>query len=241
MKDNPQSRAGETGFSPEPTNLFEVSLTHLVARIRAGELPFGSKLPPERDLSEEMGISRTTLRAVIRSLQQAGFIRTERGRSGGSFVIWQADDAPAPARRLSDQMRTRLLDTMTFRSVLEPGAAALAARRPLTSGDRSELLARLDAARTSGADFRVADAELHSFISHLSGCHALTEAVGTVQLLLNETLLQVVPLMGPALEHSHQQHDELVAAILDGNVDGARTVMERHVGATTELIRGFLE
>jgi DNA-binding FadR family transcriptional regulator len=223
------------------SNPFEESLTHLVGRIKSGEFAFGSKLPPERDLSEQMAISRTTLRAVIRSLQQAGFIRTERGRSGGSYVIWESQDSPAVSRRLSPAMQARLLDTLTFRSVLEPGAAALAAVADLDADAQRELRARLEAARTSGADYRVADAELHACIARLSGCRALEEAIGDVQLLLNETLLQIVPLMGPALEHSHEQHDALVSAILSGDGDGARQVMDDHVRATTELIRAFLE
>ena len=42
------------------------------------------------------------------------------------------------------------------------------------------------------------------------------------------------------IEHSHDQHDALVAAILDGDADAARTTMEEHCDATSALLRGLI-
>lgn len=220
-------------------NAFEEALGVLVDRIRSGALPEGSRLPAERTLSEELQVSRNTLRAVIRSLQQAGYVQTSRGRSGGSFVIWRGPEGESEGR-LNEQMATRLLDMLKFRSVLEPGAAALAAGKELTKDERAELERLLDRATQDGPGFRIADAELHSYIAQLSECHALADAIANVQLILNETLLQVVPVMGPALKHSHEQHQLIIASILGGEVDGARRAMSEHVGATAALIRSFL-
>lgn len=138
-------------------------------------------------------------------------------------------------------MKARLLDTLIFRSVLEPGAASLAASLDLTKEQRDSLRDRLRAVRTSGSDFRLADQELHSYIAELSGCYALRDSIANVQLILNESLLRIVPVMGPALEHSHQQHSQIVDAILDGNAAAARQIMTDHVCATGELIKGFLQ
>ncbi|MCV7229068.1 FadR/GntR family transcriptional regulator [Mycolicibacterium komossense] len=222
-------------------NPFEEALGQVVSRIRNGDLQAGMRLPPERELSEELQISRTTLRAVIRALQQAGYVRTQRGRSGGSTVIWDRTTQDGSHRRLSDQMRDRLLDSLRFRSVLEPGAAALAAERGLSAAQRKALELRLAEATTRGPNFRVADAELHGYIAELSDCRALVDAIANVQLILNENLLQVVPFMGPALEHSHEQHAQIVAAICAGDPNRARQVMQDHVGATAELLRTFLQ
>ena len=227
---------GDAGRNP-----FEEALSQLVSRIRSGELPTGTQLPPERDLSGELAISRNTLRAVIRALQQAGYIRTQRGRSGGSFVVWEGAEQDAGRRRLSEHMKDRLLDMLTFRSVLEPGAAALVAGRRLTTEEATGLTDRLSAETSAGLDFRLADAELHRYIAELSQCKALIDAIDNVQLILNETLLQVVPFMGPALEHSHEQHAQLVAAIIDRRADDARDIMHDHVSATAELLRTFLD
>ncbi|MFG2937821.1 FadR/GntR family transcriptional regulator [Streptomyces sp. NPDC048282] len=221
-------------------NPFEETLGYLVAQIRSGRLPVGTRLPPERELSEQLGISRTTVRAVIRALQQAGLVRTQRGRSGGSFVAEQPHGEVSSVDRLSDRMKERLRDTLKFRSVLEPGAAALAAETGVSEAQREELRTRLAAVTSAGPAFRLADADFHAYVAELSGCHALTESIADIQLILNETLLRVVPVMGPALDHSHQQHTEIVEAILAGDPDRARQVMSDHVGATAGLIRSFL-
>lgn len=94
---------------------------------------------------------------------------------------------------------------------------------------------------TAGASFRLADAELHEYIAELAGCRPLRDAIVDVQLILNDTLLQVVPVIGEALEHSHQQHAEIVTAIISGDAERARLLMNDHLHATAELLRGFLE
>jgi len=222
-------------------NPFEEAIRQLVGSIHSGDLPTGARLPPERELSDELGISRSTLRSVIRALQQAQYIQTQRGRSGGSFVIWRPDASTSAPPRRSSEMKARLLDTLLFRSVLEPGAAGMAAELELSEEQVSTLRDRLAAVTTHDTDFRLADQELHSYIAELSGCRALSEAIANIQLILNESLLRIVPLMGPALEHSHQQHSQIVEAILSGDSARARQLMTDHVCATTELIKGFLQ
>ncbi|WFR73447.1 FCD domain-containing protein [Prescottella defluvii] len=230
----------QTGSDSAGRNPFEEALRQLVDEIRAGRLPAGTRLPPERELSEQLSIGRTTLRAVIRALQQAGYIQTQRGRSGGSVVVWEPTGDTVAPTALTDEMKTRLFDMLKFRSVLEPGSAGLAASRQLTEQESRALRDRLHAVASSGDDFRRADCNLHSYIADLSGCHALVEAIANVQLILNESLLRVVPVMGPALDHSNEQHEMIVEAILKGDPERARQVMSDHVEATAELIRGFL-
>ena len=225
------------------TNPFEQVMAHLVSLMRSGVLPYGTRLPSERDLSEHFEVSRVTLRAVIRTLQQSGYLKTVRGRSGGSTVIWQADVDPAevPAPRLSPAMKERLLDSLTFRSILEPGAAELAASRPLTESQRETLKQHLASVHAAGMNARIPDAELHGYIGELSGCRALAESIENMQLLLNEQLMKVLPEIGPAMDHSNEQHERVVAAILNGDPVTARQVMHDHVEATRELIVGFLQ
>ena len=51
----------------------------LLSRIATGRIPPGSKLPPEPELAEEMGVSRPTLREALRSLEEDGFVTRTRG------------------------------------------------------------------------------------------------------------------------------------------------------------------
>ena len=75
---------------------FEDCVERLATAIRLGVYPDGSTLPPERELSVRMGVSRATLREAIAALRTANLVRTTRGRSGGTVVDL---DTPRPSPR----------------------------------------------------------------------------------------------------------------------------------------------
>ncbi|MGI4815446.1 MAG: FadR/GntR family transcriptional regulator [Janthinobacterium lividum] len=56
------------------------------AAVASGKLPIGTKLPAERILAEQLGVSRNTLRLALRALEHAGLIRRQMGASGGAFI-----------------------------------------------------------------------------------------------------------------------------------------------------------
>src|SRR3990170_2131173 len=122
-------------FDPvQAVTTFEETVERLGTGIRLGLLPAGSQLPPERDLAEQLGISRSTLRQALTALTQSGHLVAVRGRGGGWFV------AQSPPREVTAHVELadwrELLD---YRIVIEVGAAMLAAERA-----RPEDLARLD-------------------------------------------------------------------------------------------------
>lgn len=89
----------------------------------------GEKLPNENELSDKLGISRTTLREAIRILSSEGLLQVKRGR--GTFVTEQmnryADGVPG-MEEFSD-MKITLRDLYEARMIFEPEAAALACKR----------------------------------------------------------------------------------------------------------------
>src|SRR3954462_5925734 len=65
---------------------FEETVERLGTAIKVGLLPPGSRLPPERELAEQLDISRSTLRQALTALGQSGPVVAARGRGGGTFV-----------------------------------------------------------------------------------------------------------------------------------------------------------
>jgi len=77
----------ESVFKPvRPPTTFEETVARLGTAIRLGILPSGWRLPAERSLADQLGISRSTLRHALRTLVQSGHLVSLRGRSGGTFV-----------------------------------------------------------------------------------------------------------------------------------------------------------
>lgn len=69
-----------------PARAFEEIATQIRGELAKGRLKVGSRLPAERALAVQFGVSRNTLREALRSLEHAGLIRLQKGASGGAFI-----------------------------------------------------------------------------------------------------------------------------------------------------------
>ncbi|MFD6246680.1 FadR/GntR family transcriptional regulator [Streptomyces roseolus] len=220
-------------------NGFEEALEQLLQVVRLGLVPDGGRLPAERELAERMGISRVTLREVLKVLQEQGLVESRRGRYGGTFVLPrpQGPDEAGLRRRIA---AVDMEDALRFREVLEVGAAGLCAGQGLDAAGAERLRAALAATRDAPpADYRRQDTLLHLTLAELSGSPSLTAQYAAVRATVND-LLDRIPLLVRNLEHSQHQHTALVEAVLDGEADTAREVMREHCAGTAALLRGFL-
>jgi GntR family transcriptional regulator, transcriptional repressor for pyruvate dehydrogenase complex len=221
---------------------FEDCVERLGTAIRLGVYPYGSTLPPERELAVALGVSRATLREAIAGLRAAGMVSTTRGRGGGTVVASApATPGEAGAAALAGR-REELMDTLVFRRVVEPGACQVAAGRRLSGAERDLLTEALQAVATAGgpAAHRQADSRLHLALAATSGSPRLVEAVTGVQAGLHDMLI-AIPVLAVNIEHSSAQHSAIVDAVLDGDGVRARREMERHCDDTAALLRGLLD
>lgn len=220
-------------------NAFEETVERLLQAIRLGVAVPGERLPAERELATRLGVSRVTLREAIRSLQQAGYVESRRGRYGGTFVK-EVLPVAAPGKGIGGGAVADLTDALTLRKVLEAGAAECAAGRSLGPGDRRNLRGRLaDCAAADLGEYRRKDSRLHLAIAEATGSASLTAAVADVRMRVNE-LLEEIPLLEPNLAHSNEQHELIIGSILDGDAEAARQAMVEHLEGTASLLRGFL-
>jgi DNA-binding FadR family transcriptional regulator len=220
-------------------NGFEEALEQILQVVRLGLVPAGGRLPAERDLAERLGISRVTLREVLKVLQEQGLVESRRGRYGGTFVLPRTDAGGEDAlrRRVAE---VDVEDVLRFRQVLEVGAAGLCAQHGLEPDGERRLRAALAATRDAPLqDYRRCDTLLHLTLAELSGSPSLTARYAAVRATVND-LLDCIPLLVRNLEHSQRQHTALVEAVLDGDADGAREMMREHCAGTAALLRGFL-
>ncbi|WP_326696635.1 FCD domain-containing protein [Streptomyces sp. NBC_01754] len=220
-------------------NGFEEALERVLQVIRLGLVPGGERLPPERDLADHLGISRVTLREVLKALQEQGLVEARRGRYGGTFVLprGRPADGGGPRRRAEE---AGLQDVLRFREVLEAGAAELCAAHGLDGEGAERLRTALGATHEAPLpDYLRHDTLLHLTLAELSGSPTLSVQYAAVRATLND-LLDRVPLLVRNLEHSQHQHTALVDAVLAGDEETARAVAREHCAGTAALLRGFL-
>jgi len=227
-------------------NAFEETLARLLQLIRLGIVAPGEALPPERELAARFEVSRDTVREAIRSLADAGYLESRRGRYGGTFVCDPLPTGPAgPAEVGAGAVGPPLTadeldDILTLRAVLEVGAARAAASRALTAAERESLNARLVELRSADpGDYRRLDSRLHLTIAELSGSPSLVSLVAENRMAVNR-LLDRIPLLAPNIAHSDEQHEQIVWAVLVGDADRAASAMAEHLAGSQSLLRAFL-
>jgi GntR family transcriptional repressor for pyruvate dehydrogenase complex len=226
-------------------NAFEDTVGRLLQTIRLGVVAPGEALPPERDLAVRFAVSRDTVRDALRSLADAGYVVSRRGRYGGTFVCdvlppAGAGAAAGAAERPRELSAAEIDDVLGLRELLETGAARAAAARSLSAADREALWESLRECRGAPAeDYRRLDSRLHLAIGELAGIPSLVPLLADSRTRIND-FLDRIPLLEPNIAHSDQQHEAIVLAILTGDAEGAASAVREHLAGTAALLRGFL-
>lgn len=218
-------------------NPFEEALAQLARAIRLGAVGVGEKFPPERELSERLGVSRTTVREAIRGLEQAGYITTRRGRFGGTFVL--RDEAALTAQDRKRALGPEMLETLEFRTAVEPGAAALAAEHA-EKGQIEQMRALVEemesADQSDQTEFVRKNCRLHILFAQASHCAPLLKTISTLELEVMDAFLSM-PKLSRSEEHSHDQHREIIEAIAAGDRRQARDALDEHLAGSQLLMR----
>ncbi len=223
-------------------NAFEETVERLLQTIKLGVVAHGEKLPPERELAAQLGISRVTLREAIRALQDAGYLDVRRGRYGGAFVVYEPPNPRTDdlRRAVNEMGQSDLEDALTFRMAVECGAVQVLACTELGSEQRATLAHRLaEVNEAAPGDYRRLDTAFHLAIAELTGSALLAGACADARLRVTD-LLNAIPVLRPNIQHAAVQHAAIVAAILARDPDGARRAVAEHLEGTAALLRGFL-
>lgn len=153
---------------------FEAIAAQIRAELTAGRLTVGSRLPSERALAEQFGVSRNTLREALRSLEHAGLIELYKGATGGAFISQRSGEAIATG--LQDLFSTGAIQPAQLteaRIWLEAVVVREACRRA-TPADIAALRDNVDAAEAAakGGDFALraeTNIEFHRILARMTG------------------------------------------------------------------------
>ena len=224
-------------------------LSHAVERavedsIRQGQLAPGMRMPPEFQLCEQFGVSRTVLREALRMLSGRGLLRIEKGR--GIFVSeLTTETVTTPLELYLHQKLGPLywLNVIRARQIIEPAIAAEAAlHRTSEDLDRLEQDFReLQDCRSGSGDLTALDMAFHLHIAEASGNPVVPLLVQPIHTLMPRIKASVHQVVMDARESAIAWHGKILQAIADGVAEEARLCMARHLDVSEDHVRQVME
>lgn len=207
---------------------------HLEQAIASGHLAPGSRLPAERALADQMGVSRNSVREAVHELELKGIL--ER-RAGQGTVVLVPDSGPRS--RLIDELAPgdrEVLEIMDFRLTIEPPIAALAAERH-TRGSIARLARLLDEMEDETRVDRIAelDREFHGAVARATNNRLLVRLSDVTALWLRQSRHETLQTRTRRAA-SLAGHRRIYEAIQASDAATARSAMTDHIEQVRRII-----
>lgn len=219
-----------------PRSQTDVVIDGVLQLIQRGELAAGSRLPIEKDLAVQLGVSRGSLREGVRSLATLGVLETRQG-DGTYVTALDPRTLLSPLGFLAElHQPAHTADLLAVRRILEAESVALAASR-LTDAELAELdtvLGTVDRLLEADPDidleaFIEADTEFHRLIARASGNPPLAAMIDTlVGPTLRTRLWRAISDRGSVRETQHE-HRLILDELVRRDPDRARIRMSTHL------------
>lgn len=224
-------------FRPMPaTRTSAVIVSQIRGLVRGGKLPIGSRLPAERELCEQLGVSRLSLREALRVLESDGLIEIRLGSHGGAFVT--APTADSAGRGITDLLSMSGLSAVNVteaRTLFELGVVLPLVAERATETDVRELRALCDEeerARDQGT-YSVAV----SFAFHLR--LAVASHNPAISMIIESFREAVLMSMREARHQGNQgvqEHRAVADAVECGDSESAVRIMAAHLLRTADAV-----
>ncbi len=211
--------------------LAEVIAAQIRGEIRSGALALGDRLPPERELIEQLGVSRATVREALMLLEADGFIQVRAGRHGGAYVTSPKLERLATILDVILAVEQTTTDQLLeARSLMEPLAVRLATARADES-DFERIQGSIDrAAEHPEAPDIVAEesARFHVLVAESTHNGVISALTATTQQLIYSRAFTA---FGTETAATLRAHQRILDAMRARDAEAAVRRMVRHVDA----------
>ncbi|MCH6470111.1 FadR/GntR family transcriptional regulator [Sinomonas terrae] len=222
--------------------LTDDAIDRIKGMLLSGELRPGDRLPPEKDLAERLGLSRSSLREAVKALELIRVLDVRRG--DGTYVTSLEPQLLNEAVGFIVELHQAkgVLDLLEVRRILEPAASAIAARRIGAHGieDLKQAMAGVTE-ETSVEELIKHDALFHRIIASHAGNSYLTSLL---EALSSQTLRARI---WRGLTETHAvartlaEHEAIVAALEDGDAELVRALVTVHVSGVEAWLRRAMD
>ena len=220
---------------------FEEICERIREQLALGVLKPGDKLPPERDLAQQLGVSRNVLREALRSLEMAGILRLRKGVKGGAFI------REGDTGRMNEVMRDMLsLGTISVRELSEARInvidlvvrlACVAARQR----DFEALEANIERTDVATREGRLLDRvecsrEFYRLLAESTGNKVIAMMVNSVTEIHMRFVYAKVASSGAATPRLTDKRRQFLAALRARDVTAATRLMRIHVESVQRML-----
>lgn len=212
------------------SRLYEQIVQQIEDSVVKGVLKPGDQLPPERELAQKFGVSRTAVREAIKALREKGLVEAYTGR--GTFIT----DGRSQAIRQSLDLIAKipqedgLSHLAEIRAILEPEIAALAAARAKEQDlvTLREAVAVMERSMEDPDAYIEADLDFHLSLGEAANNPLILSLIDSIVGLLREQRLRIFNVEGGP-ERGQFYHKRILAAVEAGNPEKAREEMKAHL------------
>ena len=230
----------------EPKKLYLRIADQVMERVRDGRLPPGSRLPSEREIATQMGVSRPSVREALIALELLGVVEIRIGQ--GTFVV----GGPASLETLRTSQMVSPLEFLEARSAIESNVAMLVARKrrdgEIGEQDLEKAYRVTERMKEIAADggkleeFYELGLGFHKVLAEASRNEILSEVVGNLVeatshplwALINKKVLE----SRGAREEQIREHETVLAAVESGDGEAAARAMRHHIQELATLVLG---
>jgi GntR family transcriptional regulator, transcriptional repressor for pyruvate dehydrogenase complex len=237
----------QTEFTRVPrTSLSDHIIEQMTDLISRGALKTGERIPSEKDLCQQFGVGRTSVREALRSLSAMGILETRVGE--GTFVAKDGGRAMERSFHWGLLMNPKTVeDLVETRLMLESQTAFLAAARakPEDLDHAQEAIRKMEASLADPQQYLEHDLQFHMIIARATQNsilqHLLNTTRGYLQAWIAKTLSGVSgDISAKRARLSITQHKRVVRALRTKDSDGARQAMMEHILSSSADLKKHL-
>jgi GntR family transcriptional repressor for pyruvate dehydrogenase complex len=221
------------------STLSERANEQIESLIVSGAIRPGDRLPPERELGEMLGVSRTVVREAVKSLAAKGLVEVRTG--AGTYVKKIGSEIMrAPLDLLLRASVLRSDEIHEVRAMLEIRIAELAALRARPDDIRAmeETIELLKNRSITPHEYATADVAFHRHLAVATRNHLLLALVQSLQGVMFAVRLRAASSLGDApRENAILYHSQILECVKAGDSNGARAAMLEHLAYAQEVMR----
>jgi GntR family transcriptional repressor for pyruvate dehydrogenase complex len=237
-KQDTVSPPGKTFLAPVTrTTLTADICREMVSHLIRGDWSEGERIPTERELCQQLGVGRASLREALKALEIMGMIEVRPG--DGTFVCQRSEFLSRPLLwAIAGSVSTEAQELIEARRLIEVELAGFAAERA-TAEDLKEIGNHMDRMETSLNDvvaFQESDVNFHLALAQAAHNQILQNALQLIRNLMQQWIRETLTHPG-VNEEALDQHKQIFLAVAKRNPQRAKAAIRQHLDSMARYLQ----